>query len=77
MKFYEYGSRFRQFVRIGADEPNHPRGPAPFPEVRWTDRQEMWDMICKKERGMYLRQTGSEILGRHPGFMLIQLLFRH
>ena len=58
--------RFREFVRTSSVEPSHPRGPAPLPEVRWTDRQELWDLMCKKERGMYVRQTGDELLARHP-----------
>ena len=43
-------------------------GSAPFPEVRWTNRQELWDLMCKKERGMYLRQSADDILARHPSF---------
>ena len=50
------------------EEPAHPRGSAPFPEVRWTNRQELWDLMCKKERGMYLRQSADDILARHPSF---------
>ena len=58
--------RFREFVRTRFSGPHPPRGPTPFPEVRWADKQEIWDLMCKKEGGMYLRKTGEEILDSNP-----------
>ena len=61
--------RFREFIRttsLGAGLGGLPRGESPFPRLRWADRQEMWDLICKKELGMYERKTAAEILSRHP-----------
>ena len=59
---FETFVRFREF----ASTPSPRTGPAPFPELRWTDKEELWTLMWKKERGMYLRQTGPEILDRHP-----------
>ncbi len=44
----------------------NPRGCGPLPCLSFADRQEMWDLICKKEYGMYRRKTGAEVLERHP-----------
>jgi cyclin E len=41
------------------------RSRTPFPSLRWVDKQEMWDLMCKKESGMYKRATGEELLRRH------------
>ena len=41
------------------------RSKTPFPSLRWADKQEMWDLMCKKESGMYKRATGEELLTRH------------
>ena len=43
-----------------------PRSEAPLPRLRWADKQELWDLICKKESGMYARKRMSEILSQHP-----------
>lgn len=39
---------------------------APLPELSWADRQEMWDLMVKKESGMYARKNAKTILTRHP-----------
>ena len=60
-------SSFREFVQTNSVKlGKHPRGVAPFPDVRWTDKQEIWDLICNKERGMYIRKTAESLLSRHP-----------
>ena len=42
------------------------RGEAPLPELNWADRQELWDLMVKKESGMYSRQKAEHMLTRHP-----------
>lgn len=68
MTIFSMITRFRECVQTSSALPLHPRGETPLPEIRWADRQEIWDLMCKKERGMYLRQSGDDILGRHPCF---------
>ena len=43
-----------------------PRGLAPFPSIKWADRQEIWNLMVKKETGMYARKTGEEIVKQNP-----------
>ena len=56
--------RFRSFI----SEPVHKaeRGIAPLPELSWANKQEMWDLMVKKESGMYMRHTAEGMLSRHP-----------
>ena len=42
------------------------RRDAPLPELNWVDKQEMWELMEKKETRMYKRQNPNEILSRHP-----------
>ena len=42
------------------------RGIAPLPELSWACKQEMWDLMVKKETGMYKRHTAEGMLSRHP-----------
>ena len=42
------------------------RGPTPLPELSWADRQDIWDLMVKKESGMYRRQNKDQVLTRHP-----------
>jgi len=39
---------------------------APLPELNWVDKQEMWELMVKKETGIYERQKPNTILSRHP-----------
>ena len=39
---------------------------APLPELAWANRQEMWDLMVKKETGMYRRLAPDALLSRHP-----------
>jgi len=57
-------NQFRSFI----SEPVHKaeRGIAPLPELSWADKQEMWDLMVKKETGMYKRQSAEAMLSRHP-----------
>jgi len=56
-------SNFRSFI----SEPSScERGAAPLPELSWADRQEMWELMVKKESGMYARKSAKTILHRHP-----------
>eukprot|EP00092_Neocalanus_flemingeri_P036345 GFUD01039568.1.p1 GENE.GFUD01039568.1~~GFUD01039568.1.p1 ORF type:complete len:524 (+),score=128.08 GFUD01039568.1:219-1790(+) len=57
-------SQFRSFI----SEPVHKaeRGIAPLPELSWASKQEMWDLMVKKESGMYMRHTAEGMLSRHP-----------
>jgi hypothetical protein len=41
------------------------RGETPLPELNWADRQELWDLMVKKESGMYSRQGAELMLTRH------------
>ena len=41
------------------------RGTTPLPELNWADRQELWDLMVKKESGMYKRPGAELILNRH------------
>jgi hypothetical protein len=34
--------------------------------MNWADRQELWDLMVKKESGMYIRQKAEHMLARHP-----------
>ena len=63
MKYYNLNFRFREFVSQNDDKKS--RSKTPFPSLRWADKQEMWDLMCKKESGMYKRATGEELLTRH------------
>lgn len=54
--------RFREF----ASTPSPRTGPSPFPDLRWTDKEQLWTLMWKKERGMYVRMSGLEVLDRHP-----------
>ena len=56
--------RFRSFIAHPTSEAS--RGPTPLPELAWADRQEMWDLMAKKESGMYKRQGVEQLLSRHP-----------
>lgn len=62
--------RFREFIRTtslgGSKVAGSSRGSTPFPTLKWADKQEMWDLICKKEFGMYKRKSGPEVLEQHP-----------
>ena len=39
--------------------------PSPLPELSWADRQSIWDLMVKKESGMYKRKDAKTILDRH------------
>ena len=51
---------------LAASQAANARGPAPFPALRWADREEVWRLICKKETGMYVRRPAEEILAQNP-----------
>ena len=57
-------SRFRSFISEPCD--GSPRGRTPLPELSWADRQDIWDLMAKKESGMYRRQNADQVLTRHP-----------
>ena len=57
-------SRFRSF--ISETTPQAGRGQTPLPELSWADRQDIWDLMVKKETGMYKRSNAETILARHP-----------
>ena len=54
---------FRSFI----SEPTSAgeRGQTPLPELSWADRQSIWDLMVKKETGMYKRKDAKTILDRH------------
>ena len=54
---------FRSFI----SEPTNigERGETPLPELSWADRQKIWDLMVKKESGMYKRKDAKTILNRH------------
>ena len=56
--------RFRSFISEPLEE--KVRGAAPLPELAWANRQEMWDLMVKKETGMYRRLAPDALLARHP-----------
>lgn len=63
-KMRDSWSQFREFI-------NQPvvagtRGAAPLPELSWARKQEMWDLMAKKETGMYRRMGAQTMLQRHP-----------
>jgi cyclin E len=73
--------RFREYVRTSSQAPfssNRYAAPAtitpgtgevsrtPLPALNWVDRDEMWELICKKESGMYKRRPADHILTAHP-----------
>ena len=55
--------RFRSFIAEPHEEKG--RGVAPLPELAWANRQEMWDLMVKKETGMYRRLAPDVLLSRH------------
>jgi len=57
-------SQFRSFINqpVGSGE----RGLTPLPQLAWAKRQEMWDLMVKKESGMYKRKGAQQTLSRHP-----------
>jgi len=57
-------SEFRSFISEPLEK--KPRGEAPLPELAWADKQEMWDLMVKKETGMYRRLGPGGLLARHP-----------
>merc|ERR1712042_209169 len=57
-------SQFRSFISEPVNKAE--RGIAPLPELSWADKQEMWDLMVKKETGMYKRQSAEAMLSRHP-----------
>merc|ERR1719430_2803963 len=56
-------SEFRSFIAEPLEEKT--RGVAPLPELAWANRQEMWDLMVKKETGMYRRLAPDALLSRH------------
>jgi len=56
-------SEFRSFIAEPHEEKG--RGVAPLPELAWANRQEMWDLMVKKETGMYRRLAPDVLLSRH------------
>lgn len=66
LKLSQSWSKFREFVHTTSNDGSHSRGPSPFPEVRWADTEEVWDTMCKKETGVYVRRTKKVILEEHP-----------
>ena len=63
-------SQFREFIRTtsslslsaSASEAN------PLPRLDWVDRRDLWELVRKKETGMYSRraQTTARVFARHP-----------
>ena len=55
--------RFRAFI----SEPvrKKARGDAPLPDFKWADRQLMWDLMVKRESGVYARLGAAAMLDRH------------
>jgi len=65
-------SYFREFIRTPTSQALADAGRsqtmsrAPLPCLRWAERQEMWELMCKKETGMYRRTLGDDLMARHP-----------
>jgi len=57
-------SNFRSFISEPTSKGE--RGATPLPELSWADRQDIWDLMVKKESGMYQRKNAETILQRHP-----------
>ena len=55
--------RFRSFITSPSEQS---RGQTTLPELNWADRQQMWDLMAKKETGMYRRQEKEALLAKHP-----------
>ena len=62
-KMRDSWNQFRSFV--GEPVVAGARGETPLPELNWADRQELWDLMVKKESGMYSRQGAELMLTRH------------
>lgn len=60
----ESWSQFRSFI----SEPvvAQARGPTPLPDLKWADKQLMWDLMAKRESGTYTRINSPTMLQRHP-----------
>lgn len=60
LKLRESWSRFREFVNSA---PKTQASPSPFPEVRFACKQQLWNVMLKKESGMYLRD--ADVMDKH------------
>ena len=70
LKLRQSWSQFREFIRTtssmslsaSAEEAN------PLPRLDWVDRRDLWELVRKKETGMYSRraQTTAQLFARHP-----------
>ena len=54
---------FRSFISEPAARGE--RGVTPLPELSWADRQDIWDLMVKKESAMYRRSGARAVLDRH------------
>jgi cyclin E len=60
----ESWSQFRSFIAEPVVE--KARGVAPLPDLKWADKQLMWDLMAKRESGTYTRLNSPAMLARHP-----------
>jgi len=60
LKLRESWSRFREFVNSA---PKNKASKSPFPDVRFACKQQLWNVMQKKESGMYLRD--ADMMDRH------------
>ncbi len=72
LKLRHSWTAFREFVRsaplTNAAETRLglPSGKTPLPPLNWVDRNELWELMCKKEGGMYRRAAADRVLAQHP-----------
>ena len=55
-------SRFRSFISEPVDSSQ--RGQTPLPELSWADKQDIWDLMVKKETGRW-SEEGSSVSVSH------------
>ena len=70
LKLRQSWSQFREFIRTTssmslstlAEEAN------PLPSLNWVDRRDLWELVRKKETGLYSRggQSTGQVFARHP-----------
>jgi len=66
IKLRDSWSRFREQVNSSTPKESKSRMPQPFPALRFADKTELWNVMCKKESGMYLRLPDCLTGDRHP-----------
>lgn len=58
--------RFRKTMPLATSGQQSNSSNSPLPEVRWANRQELWNELHRKEVGIYKRLDAKAMLDKHP-----------